>query len=300
MAGQGRAAPWDPRPPGLDEPRRPGVVPFPATSAETVPNSSHQWPQLAEAAPRCPSPALPPHRSTPDRGRGRDGDAEAGAGGAATPARCRRLFPRSHPEHRRGIAEQSTKREALGPSATRRRGRGSGRGHRRPRGLCPSILARRRGRLTCSLAGLPRPPAQRRRSGGPAAEGPRSGQHRAPGTGTPLPQHPLTHLGADLGRGAGEVGAVVLEAGGALRREEPLLHADGTGEGLHLPIAQRRQRLARASVSPGGGRHHCTPNRRPLGGGVAELPTWWGAPAGTSTASPRNWRRVQPLTPHSS
>lgn len=148
---------------------------------------------------RVPHPATPhppPPTSTPDRGR--EGDAEAGAGGAATPARCRRLFPRAHPEPRRAIAERSTKRGVLGSGATRCCGRG--RGHPRPRRLCPSTLAWRRGRLTCSLAGLPRPPAQRRTSCGPAAEGPRAGQHREPGTGTPLPQHPPTH---PPGRAAG-------------------------------------------------------------------------------------------------
>lgn len=39
---------------------------------------------------------------------------------------------------------------------------------------------------------------------------------------------------------------------------------------------------------------------QPLGEGVQGHPTWWGAPAGTSTASPGSWRRLQPLTPHSS
>lgn len=180
-------------------------------------------------------------------------DAEAGAGAAGGPGTVQTLyFPAVPHPPRASPGRGGAKHQARGAGSPRRRGCGCGRGHQR--WLCSSILLACRGHLTCSPAGCPRPPAQRRRSCRQAARVQRWGggesapltPHQDPPT---APRSPPTHLGAELG-----VGAVVPQASGVLRGEEPLLHADGAGEALHLPAARRREGpgLSRASVSPGG------------------------------------------------
>lgn len=114
-------------------------------------------------------------------------------------------------------------------------------------------------------------------------------QHRSPPPWHAPNSPQSTHLGAEQARGGGGVGAEVPEADGALRGQESLLHADGAAEAPHLcgtagfAVPQFPQGLGTASRA-----------------GVQGHRTWWGAPAGTSTASPGSWRRLQPLTPHSS
>lgn len=202
-AGQDGAVPWNPKP--RDVTSRCFPVLSEAASTETAPNSSHQWPSTTHqglGAPRatrarCQTPALPPHPNIPDHGWGRGGlmphrreTPRQVLVVPAAPARCRCFIPRlpgSHPEPLRVIVEQSTKREVPSSGSPRHLGRGRGCGRGRQRWLCSSILPACHGRLTCSPAGLPRPPAQRRRSCRPTARVERvGGQHHAPPNQDPL------------------------------------------------------------------------------------------------------------------
>lgn len=315
-AGQDGAVPWNPEPLDSDEMRHPDVFQFSPRLPAQRPCQTHltSGPQPLTKGWEHPVPsghAARPRLCHPTRTSLTTGGGEGGLMPRrretprqvlvmpAAPARCRCFIPRlpgSHPEHLRVIVEQSTKREVPGSGSPRHLGRGRGRG--RQRWLCSSIRA-----AAVSLAapqdshGLPH-------SGEDDAvqlqgwkEWGVSTVHPQTGTPSTAPRSPPTHLGTKLGRS----GAVVPEVGGILRRKEPLLHADGSGEGLHLPRGTAASGAgAQPCLSfPRGLWHSCTPKR--WGGwGVAELPTWWGAPAGTSTASPRNWRRVQQFTPHSS